>query len=65
MACSAHKMSSLFPGSVVLTQNSVGHVSFSSSSKCTSHYMQQYINGTLPPRGLECQVETIPFVTET
>jgi hypothetical protein len=56
-------MSGLFPGSVVLTQDSVGHTSIAASSECTSHNVQQYLGGTLPAANTTCEVESVPFVT--
>ncbi|PPQ65526.1 hypothetical protein CVT26_000483 [Gymnopilus dilepis] len=49
--------SKLFPGSVVLTQDSPGHTSFTSPSECTLGYVQRYFqNGTMPPAGTVCPV---------
>ena len=56
-------MSEKFPGSVVLTQNSVGHVSTSSMSKCTAKVIQAYFGGKLPAVNTTCEVETVPFIT--
>ncbi|KDR84381.1 hypothetical protein GALMADRAFT_237210 [Galerina marginata CBS 339.88] len=53
----AKKTSKGFPGSVVLTQDSPGHTSFSIPSNCTLGYVQQYFqNGTLPAAGTVCPV---------
>ncbi|KAF8965907.1 TAP-like protein-domain-containing protein [Flammula alnicola] len=53
----AKKTSKGFPGSVVLTQDSPGHTSFSIPSECTLGYVKQYFqNGTLPPAGTVCPV---------
>ncbi|PPQ71711.1 hypothetical protein CVT26_007628 [Gymnopilus dilepis] len=53
----AMKTSKSFPGSVVLTQDSPGHTSFTSPSECTLGHVQQYfVNGTLPPAGTVCPV---------
>ncbi|KAK0487941.1 Alpha/Beta hydrolase protein [Armillaria novae-zelandiae] len=58
----AHKTSSMFPGSVVLAQNSSGHTSLVASSACTYAYVQAYFqNGTLPDHGVVCNVETELF----
>ncbi|KAF8166398.1 Alpha/Beta hydrolase protein [Pholiota molesta] len=47
-----------FPGSVVLTQDSLGHTSFSTRSTCTLGYVQQYFqNGTLPAAGVHPEFE--------
>ncbi|KAF8160403.1 Alpha/Beta hydrolase protein [Pholiota molesta] len=54
-----------FPGSVVLTQDSLGHTSFTSPSNCTLAYVQQYFqNGTLPAPGVVCAVTAPLFPTE-
>ncbi|KAJ4348554.1 uncharacterized protein N0V89_009931 [Didymosphaeria variabile] len=60
----ARKMSGLFPGSVLLTQESVGHTSLAALSECTSHNVQQYLEGTLPAANTTCKVESAPFITE-
>ncbi|KAJ7635081.1 TAP-like protein-domain-containing protein [Roridomyces roridus] len=58
----SHKMSDVFPGSVVLTQDSPGHCSVSAPSICTQKYVREYfINGTLPPLGTVCPVIGSPF----
>ncbi|KAF2651820.1 alpha/beta-hydrolase [Lophiostoma macrostomum CBS 122681] len=58
----ARAVSELFPGSVVLEQNSVGHTSFSVPSKCTVEYTKNYFaGGTLPPAGTTCQPDVLPF----
>jgi hypothetical protein len=57
-------MSQQFPGSVVLTQNSAGHVSITSMSKCTAGHIHAYFGGKLPGNNSTCEVETTPFVTE-
>ncbi|KAK0243686.1 Alpha/Beta hydrolase protein [Armillaria nabsnona] len=62
----AHKISSAFPGSVVLAQNSSGHTSLVASSACTSAHVQAYFqNGTLPDDGVVCEVETELFSTSS
>ncbi|KAK0191607.1 Alpha/Beta hydrolase protein [Armillaria mellea] len=62
----AKKLSSAFPGSVVLTQNASGHTSAFSSSKCTYAYVQAYFqNGTLPSGGTVCDVESEMFPTSS
>ncbi|KAJ7649384.1 Alpha/Beta hydrolase protein [Mycena polygramma] len=51
-----------FPGSVLLTQNSTGHVSVSAPSLCTLGYIREYfLNGTLPAPGTVCQVDATLF----
>ncbi|KAF7364685.1 Abhydrolase-4 domain-containing protein [Mycena venus] len=60
----AKKMSEGFAGSVVLTQDSVGHCSFSAPSICTQKYIRQYfVNGTLPEPDTVCPVISTPFPT--
>ncbi|KAJ7116844.1 alpha/beta-hydrolase [Mycena crocata] len=45
----AKKASALFPGSVLLTQDSPGHMSLAAPSLCTHGHLQAYFrNGTLP-----------------
>ncbi|KAJ6511565.1 TAP-like protein-domain-containing protein [Mycena vitilis] len=47
-----------FPGSVLLTQNSTGHVSVSAPSLCTLGYIRAYfLNGKIPAPGTVCQVD--------
>ncbi|KAF2184655.1 hypothetical protein K469DRAFT_666450 [Zopfia rhizophila CBS 207.26] len=59
----AKKMASLFPGSVALTQNSVGHGIISAASTCTAGYVRTYlVEGSLPPSNTTCEVETTPFI---
>ncbi|KAJ7683904.1 TAP-like protein-domain-containing protein [Mycena olivaceomarginata] len=51
-----------FPGSVLLTQDSPGHSSLTTSSLCTHSYFKQYLdNGTLPEPGTVCPVEARLF----
>ncbi|KAF8876133.1 alpha/beta hydrolase fold-domain-containing protein, partial [Infundibulicybe gibba] len=53
----AKKMSRGFLGSVVLTQDSPGHCSFSGPSVCTMKYIRDYFaDGKLPPVGEICPV---------
>ncbi|KAF7350195.1 AB hydrolase-1 domain-containing protein [Mycena venus] len=48
----ALKTSEAFPGSVVLTQDSVGHTSLVAPSSCTyRHFRTYFLNGTLPAPG--------------
>ncbi|KAJ6568866.1 TAP-like protein-domain-containing protein [Mycena capillaripes] len=50
--------SELFPGSVVLTQDSVGHTSIVARSTCTyGHFRAYFLNGTLPAPGTVCPVD--------
>ncbi|KAJ7024701.1 TAP-like protein-domain-containing protein [Mycena alexandri] len=59
---SAVKTSMAFPGSVVLTQDSVGHTSLVAPSQCTfGHFKAYFVNGTLPAPGTVCSVEAELF----
>ncbi|KAL4766285.1 uncharacterized protein BDW70DRAFT_146443 [Aspergillus foveolatus] len=58
----AHKMSSVFPGSAVLIQHSVGHTAFLSPSICFARRARNYLlSGQLPPPNSTCQADTEPF----
>ncbi|KAF8175595.1 TAP-like protein-domain-containing protein, partial [Mycena galopus ATCC 62051] len=58
----AVKTSEAFPGSVVLTQDSVGHTSLVAPSLCTYGYFRAYfVNGTLPAAGTVCPVDAELF----
>ncbi|KAL4778172.1 TAP-like protein-domain-containing protein [Aspergillus varians] len=58
----AHKMSSVFPGSVVLTQNSTGHTAFASASNCLVQGIRAYLlQGRLPSANTTCQPDAAPF----
>ncbi|KAI3610636.1 alpha beta hydrolase fold family [Moniliophthora roreri] len=58
----AKKTSQLFPGAVLLTQDSPGHTSQSAMSSCTIGAMVAYfVNGTLPEEGTVCPVESQLF----
>ena len=59
---SAHKMAKGYPGSVVLTQDSPGHCSLNAYSACTVSYIHEYFQtGQLPPEGVICQPDVVPF----
>ncbi|EFI27616.1 hypothetical protein CC1G_14542 [Coprinopsis cinerea okayama7 len=59
---SAKKMSKGFNNSVVLTQDSPGHCSFSAPSFCTSGAIRRYfITGKLPEPGTVCKPVGTPF----
>lgn len=59
---SAHKMAASFPGSVVLTQNSVGHCSLSTPSMCTARIVRRYFEtAELPENGTICEGDVKPF----
>ncbi|KAL2793154.1 hypothetical protein BJX66DRAFT_326213 [Aspergillus keveii] len=52
----------VFPGSVVFTQNSVGHTAFASASTCLIQRIQTYIlHVTLPPANTTCEPDVQPF----
>ncbi|KAJ7231423.1 hypothetical protein C8J57DRAFT_1091798, partial [Mycena rebaudengoi] len=56
------KVSKGFAGSIVLTQDSAGHFSFSAPSVCTQKHIQQYfLNGALPDPDTVCPVIGTPF----
>ncbi|GIK05483.1 hypothetical protein Aspvir_009595 [Aspergillus viridinutans] len=57
----AYKMSSVFPGSVVLTQASVGHTAIASISSCYLKNVQMYLNGQLPAANTTCPPDVLPF----
>jgi pimeloyl-ACP methyl ester carboxylesterase len=59
----ARRVSTLFPGSVVLQQNSEGHCSPSNPSLCTAKAVKEYFQtGKLPREGSVCEPEVKPFV---
>ncbi|KAL4742900.1 hypothetical protein BDV11DRAFT_202345 [Aspergillus similis] len=58
----ALKMSSVFPGSAVLTQRSVGHTAFVSPSSCfVQRARKNLLSGQLPPSNSTCQADAEPF----
>ncbi|KIM37584.1 hypothetical protein M413DRAFT_448385 [Hebeloma cylindrosporum] len=58
----AKKTAKQFPGSVVLTQDGLGHTSFASPSPCTIAHVQAYFqNGTLPAVDTVCPVAATLF----
>jgi pimeloyl-ACP methyl ester carboxylesterase len=59
----ARRVSVLFPGSVVLHQDSQGHVSHSNPSICTGKAVRNYFQtGELPPIDTICEPEYVPFL---
>jgi pimeloyl-ACP methyl ester carboxylesterase len=61
---SAKKMAARFGGAALLVQDSVGHASSSSPSKCTYGHLQQYIkDASLPEEGTICAADEFPFDT--
>ncbi|KAJ6501787.1 TAP-like protein-domain-containing protein [Mycena vulgaris] len=58
----AAKTAKSFPGSALLTQDSIGHTTFTTPSLCTFAYFRAYfVNGTLPAPGTVCAVDTPLF----
>lgn len=58
----AKKMAKGFKGAVALIQDSGGHCSISSPSKCTENYVRQYFQtGELPPEDTVCKPDELPF----
>ncbi|RLL95602.1 hypothetical protein CFD26_104116 [Aspergillus turcosus] len=57
----AYKMSSVFPGSIVLTQASVGHTVVASVSMCYLKNVQMSLNGQVPAANTTCQADVLPF----
>ncbi|KAF2709936.1 hypothetical protein K504DRAFT_247473 [Pleomassaria siparia CBS 279.74] len=57
-------MAALFPGSVVLKQDAVGHGTMAATSECSTKYMTNFMEtGKLPPLNTTCQVpENNPFL---
>ncbi|KAF5365425.1 hypothetical protein D9758_010839 [Tetrapyrgos nigripes] len=54
----AKKTSSVFPGSIVLTQDSPGHTTTGTNSTCTHQHIAAYFaNGTLPEEGTVCSLD--------
>ncbi|KAH8592814.1 TAP-like protein-domain-containing protein [Bisporella sp. PMI_857] len=59
---SAVRNARLFPGSSVLVQNSYGHCSTSTPSRCTFRARMAYFqDGTLPANGTVCEPDFLPF----
>ncbi|KAF4551658.1 Hypothetical protein D9617_12g035460 [Elsinoe fawcettii] len=51
-----------YPGSVVLKQNGIGHVTVDTKSACTTRYIRDYFQtGTMPPANVTCEVDELPF----
>ncbi|KAK0743971.1 Alpha/Beta hydrolase protein [Schizothecium vesticola] len=60
---SARKMSSRFPGSVLLVQEAVGHVVINQgASDCYFGHVQAYLQGTIPQSNITCSQQYIPFI---
>jgi pimeloyl-ACP methyl ester carboxylesterase len=62
----AEKMVKRFGGARLLVQDSVGHTSTSSVSKCTYGYMRKYLESAeLPDAGTHCENDKVPFRDES
>ncbi|KAG9774618.1 hypothetical protein KCU88_g5405, partial [Aureobasidium melanogenum] len=58
----AQKMSSRFPGSVLLQQDAEGHCSFTAPSLCTAKAIRRYFQtGVMPQPDTRCQPDIKPF----
>ncbi|KAJ7617120.1 TAP-like protein-domain-containing protein [Roridomyces roridus] len=58
----AKKMAQGFSGSVVLTQDSIGHCSLAAPSLCTQKHIRNYFrDGVLPEAGTVCSTDSGPF----
>lgn len=59
----AQRVSTLFPGSVVLQQDSEGHCSHANPSSCTVLHVRNYFQtGKLPRPETVCQPDYLPFI---
>ncbi|KAJ5676152.1 Peptidase S33 tripeptidyl aminopeptidase-like C-terminal [Penicillium macrosclerotiorum] len=60
---SAQHMSQLFPGSVLLQQNSEGHTTIAAPSVCIAKAIRKYFQiGELPPPGTLCEADLKPLI---
>ncbi|KAL2410845.1 hypothetical protein ABEF95_010793 [Exophiala dermatitidis] len=58
----AQKMSSRFPGSVLLQQDAEGHCSFTAPSLCTAKAIRRYFQtGVMPQPATRCKPDIKPF----
>ena len=58
----AKKMAEGFPGAGFLLQDSAGHCSPSTPSRCTEGYVHQYFQtGEIPEFGTVCKADAVPF----
>lgn len=57
----ASRMQAHFSGSSLLVVDAMGHSSLSAASNCTVRYVQDYLDGQLPPVGTVCQPNEVPF----
>ncbi|KAI1171946.1 Alpha/Beta hydrolase protein [Nemania sp. FL0916] len=59
----ARTMSAQFPGSVLLTQEAVGHtVVLQGGSNCYFGHVQAYFQGVVPPSNITCPRQYTPFI---
>lgn len=59
---SAYNVSSSFEGSSVLVVNGFGHSTMSQASVCNLKQTSAYwLNGTLPEKGFQCEVNAVPY----
>ncbi|KAJ0414887.1 alpha/beta-hydrolase [Aspergillus carlsbadensis] len=60
---SARKMSTRFPGSIVLLQEAVGHtVVQNRASDCYWGHVRAYLHGVIPAANVTCSTQFVPFV---
>ncbi|KAI0399002.1 Alpha/Beta hydrolase protein [Xylaria palmicola] len=60
---SARTMSSLFPGSVLLLQEAIGHTVLNQGgSNCYFGHVQAYFQGIVPPSNITCPQQYTPFI---
>ncbi|KAJ7115336.1 TAP-like protein-domain-containing protein [Mycena epipterygia] len=58
----ANKTANAFPGSVLLTLDTVGHTSLAAPSTCIyAHLRAYFVNGTLPAAGTVCSPDGVLF----
>ncbi|KAF2795991.1 hypothetical protein K505DRAFT_323698 [Melanomma pulvis-pyrius CBS 109.77] len=66
VASSAEKMATFFRGSVVLTQDTVGHGLTAAESDCINKHLHKFMErGDLPPAHTVCGVRRKPFQAAT
>ncbi|KAJ5171731.1 hypothetical protein N7492_004324 [Penicillium capsulatum] len=65
LPCRARKMSSRFPGSVILMQEAVGHTVINQgASTCYFEHIQAYLQGIVPSSNTTCPRQYTPFIDE-
>ncbi|KAF9891822.1 hypothetical protein FE257_003306 [Aspergillus nanangensis] len=57
----ATKMIDAFPGSILLTQENVGHTVIAGASDCYLENIQAYLAGNVPSGATKCDWDRIPF----